>query len=101
MSIPLSPSNIVETGFAQEGRFVNTLNQLPYNGYYHKDDKGRYWTGEKHTAISKQLTDLVPQTTEYTLDTLSKQTPNASAFGKRFTQNLNTPAFSFDYIKPT
>ena len=41
MYIPKSA--IVETGFDQSSRFTIATSNQVYNGYYHKDNTGKYW----------------------------------------------------------
>ena len=95
----ISSSNIVETGYSQDLRFIVASTQLYYSGYYHKDNKGLYWTGEFHTPESQALTDTRPP---IVVDNnyVAKNQAGVIGFTKKYNNTLEAPLLSSDFIRP-
>lgn len=93
-------SNIVETGYDQSFRFNISDSGQPYNGWFHKDSKGNYWSGETHTEASFLLFDKRPEITNLTDDAL-KNNQTSFRFTKKFNSRLDTPLFKGDLVIPT
>ena len=95
----ISSANIVETGYSQDLRFIVASTQLYYSGYYHKDNKGLYWTGEFHTPESQTLTDTRPP---IVVDNnyVAKNQAGVIGFTKKYNNVLEAPLLSSDFIRP-
>jgi len=93
-------SNIVETGYDQSFRFNISDSGQPYNGWFHKDGQGNYWSGETHTESSYLLIDTRANIVVTIEDTL-KNNQTSFRFTKKFTNNLDTPLFKGDLVIPT
>ena len=93
-------SYIIETGYDQGGNFVVASSNQPYKGYYHKDKANRYWTGEKHTD-SSLLLNRITADSNINVDTLLKQNETSAGFTRHFSDKLDTPLISGDFIRPT
>lgn len=99
----ISPSAIIETGYAQQGSFVVSSNRQPYKGYYHKDNKERYWSGKNHDNNSLLLINLAE------VNSLKNQPPdyslknNVVSYG--FTKHYDIPnaptLYKGDFVTPT
>ena len=48
-------SNIIEVNYVNGGQFAIKSTQVPYTGYYHKDNDNNYWSGKTHTNESVLL----------------------------------------------
>ena len=95
----ISPSNIVETGYDQGFKFVDSKGDY-YKGFYHKDDKDRYWTGQTHTITSIRIYDTrKPINTDP--NSLVKTLGSNNAYNKHYNQNLATVLLKSDFIQPT
>ena len=92
-------SAIIETGYAQADRFLIQSTQLPYKGFYHKDNKNRYWSGEKHTNDSFLLTP--PATKPLTLDSFVKNNPISYGFTKHYDIIPAPTLYKGDFVTPT
>jgi hypothetical protein len=93
-------SNIVETGYGQPGRFIIESTQLPYKGFYHKDNEGRFWSGERHTDDSILLLSNV-FSEPITIDTLAKNNPISYGFTRKYTTLPVSNLYASDYVIPT
>lgn len=98
MYIPLS--KIVETGYDQNNRFVIISNNQIYKGYWHKDSKGKYWSGKEHTNESLELKDTT-FSGDITLDYISKNNSVSYGFTKNYKFNLNSTLYKNEFVKPT
>lgn len=92
-------SAIIETGYAQADRFLIQSTQLPYKGFYHKDNKDRYWSGETHTDDSFLLTP--PSTKPLTLDSFAKNNQISAGFTKHYDIISAPVLYKGDFIIPT
>jgi len=94
-----SSSNIAETGYSQDFRFIVRSTQLYYTGYYHKDNKGLYWTGEFHNSKSQELIDSRPP---IVIDNnyIAKNQAGAIGFTKKYNNTLEAPLLSTNFIEP-
>lgn len=93
-------SNIVETGYDQNFRFIISDNKQSYNGWFHKDGQGNYWSGETHTGSSLLLIDTRANVATTVNDVL-KNNQSTYRFTKIFTNNLDAPLFKGDLVIPT
>jgi hypothetical protein len=93
-------SNIIETGYDQNNRFVIIANNQIYKGYWHKDSKGKYWSGKEHTNESLGLRDTTFNG-DITLDYISKNNQTSYGFTKRYKFDLNSTLYKNEFVKPT
>lgn len=101
MYIPQSA--IIETGYAQQGAFVISSNKQPYKGYYHKDNKKRYWSGESHDSNSILLINLaeVNSLKNKPADYSLKHNVVSSGFTKHYDIIPAPTLYKGDFIIPT
>jgi hypothetical protein len=92
-------STIIETGYAQAGQFLVQSTQLPYRGFYHRDDKNRYWSGKTHTNDSFLLTP--PTTKPLTLDAFNKNNIMSYGFTKKYSIASAPTLYKGDFVFPT
>jgi hypothetical protein len=93
-------SNIIETGYAQPNQFVLFSNNQPYTGFYHKDNKNRYWSGKTHTNTSLKLFPLI-QTKTPSLNDFIKKSHISYGFTKHYDIPSAPTLYKGDYIEPT
>jgi hypothetical protein len=94
-------SSIVETGYAQLGEFILSSNGDFYKGFYHKDNQGRYWTGEEHTDSSLLLIENFRNRSEtLTINDIAKNNQISRGFTEQFKDNLDTDLYKGEFIFP-
>jgi hypothetical protein len=93
-------SNIIETGYDQNNRFVIISNNQIYKGYWHKDSKEKYWSGKEHTNESLELRDTI-FSGDITLDYILKNNQTSYGFTKHYDFNLNSTLYKNEFVKPT
>jgi hypothetical protein len=99
----LPQSAIIETGYAQQGAFVISSNKQPYSGYYHKDNKKRYWSGENHNSNSILLINLaeVNSLNNKPADYSLKNNVISAGFTKHYDIVPAPTLYKGDFIIPT
>jgi hypothetical protein len=92
----ISESNIIEKGYTQGNQFLLPDGEL-YKGFYHKDNQGRYWTGEMHDSNSILLKNPYPS---ITIDNnyVSKNNYISTPYTKIYNKNLDTLLLINEYI---
>jgi hypothetical protein len=104
-------SNIIEIGYANEGKFLKTKytdpslqpnlsltvkpslkDNTPYEGYYHKDKQGNYWVGREHTDTSVILLSI---------DQISLPIDAENTYTKLQPKIFPTISITPDFIYPT
>jgi len=93
-------SNIIETGYSQPGRFILSSNKLSYYGFYHKDNIGRYWSGEIHDDNSLLLRSIISEK-PLTLDKALKNNQISYGFTKHYDISTAPTLYKGDFIIPT
>lgn len=94
----INASNIVETGYTQ-GYEYSTPDGLSYKGFYHKDNQGRYWTGQTHTPSSLRLGTVSKPAIN--LNNNAKHNQISVDYTKKYTENLDTPLLKNTINIPT
>lgn len=94
-------SNIIETGYDQSFRFVIASTGQSYKGYFHKDNKGKYWSGQEHTNSSVLLTENIIDASQLTFDYSVKNSKISYGFTKHYDFNLTTTLYKGDFVIPT
>jgi hypothetical protein len=93
-------SNIIETGYTQGTKLIISSNNQFYKGFYHKDNKGRYWSGEKHDDNSLLLKSKIFDT-PITTDILLKNNIITRGFTKHYNIPVAPTLYKGDFITPT
>lgn len=92
-------SSIIETGYTQGDRLL-LPNDILYKGFYHKDNKGRYWSGEKHDVNSLLLRPKFIDT-PITIDNLLKNNQISYGFTKHYSIATAPSLYKGDFVRPT
>jgi hypothetical protein len=95
----LPESSIIETGYTQGNKLLLSNDQF-YKGFYHKDNKGRYWSGEKHDMNSLILK---PRFNDKSIsrDVLLKNNQISYGFTKHYKIPKSPTLYKGDFVTPT
>jgi len=95
----LPESSIIETGYTQGNKLLLSNDQF-YKGFYHKDNKGRYWSGEKHDMNSLILK---PRFNDKSIsrDVLLKNNQISYGFTKHYKIPKAPTLYKGDFVTPT
>ena len=93
----INASNIVETGYTQ-GYEYSTPDGLSYKGFYHKDNIGRYWSGEIQDDNSLLLRSIISEK-PLTLDKALKNNQISYGFTKHYDISTAPTLYKGDFYK--